>query len=498
MNINIYLKIFIHELRTPISTISMGLDILENNNHENNIVIEDIRESITFIENIFSKFAVIKDGNIKLNTYEPFALSELINNSIELLHYNIDQNKVDLKYYIEPSVHDWNYGDKYNIKHCIINLLKNAIKYKNITRNLIISITITRLENINIESLFNINIKSRNIKLIPTKSVKLKSIYKPQPPNSQKSSKLLGKKINTNIQYISITICDNNDYILPNIKEHLFESFNSTSGSGLGLYICKNIIELHGGNIYHNFINICGNKFTIILPLEICSEKKIQISEYNTKRIKKNYSSISNHKNSSESILENDNESILVNDTKSILENDNKSILEMNTKNDLENDNKNVEYNILIIDDSILNRKMLQKMFSMTQFYNKIYEIGDGNLVLYKLYQTNDEKDTFYNSLNQTFNVNIIFLDKNMPLTNGDIVAKELRNNNYNELIIGLTGEDNLIEIEKFIDHGANYVLVKPFNTHKLNLVTNFIKKYGTKQRLNKKIELINNSLEWI
>ena len=68
-----------------------------------------------------------------------------------------------------------------------------------------------------------------------------------------------------------IVICDNNPAILPHIKERLFQTFNSTSGSGLGLYICKTIVELHGGTISHEYIQPIGNKFIITLALEACS-----------------------------------------------------------------------------------------------------------------------------------------------------------------------------------------------------------------------------------
>jgi hypothetical protein len=73
------------------------------------------------------------------------------------------------------------------------------------------------------------------------------------------------------IQTVSITVNDNNPPILPHIKERLFESFNSTSGSGMGLYICKNIITLHGGTIAHDFTSE-GNQFTIVLPLTMCTD----------------------------------------------------------------------------------------------------------------------------------------------------------------------------------------------------------------------------------
>ena len=88
-------------------------------------------------------------------------------------------------------------------------------------------------------------------------------------PSCSTNCDIIYEKIKRKKQTIQIIICDNNNHILPHIKEHLFESFNSTSGSGLGLYICKSIVELHGGTIIHEYISPIGNKFIITLPLAV-------------------------------------------------------------------------------------------------------------------------------------------------------------------------------------------------------------------------------------
>jgi signal transduction histidine kinase len=89
-----------------------------------------------------------------------------------------------------------------------------------------------------------------------------------------------------------ISIEDNNDNIPPHIKSKLFEKYNfsspatenwsspslkrsegeTTTNSGLGLYITKKIVLLHGGDITHENIKPTGNKFVITIPLETCVE----------------------------------------------------------------------------------------------------------------------------------------------------------------------------------------------------------------------------------
>lgn len=314
VDFNIYIKMLIHELRTPLSTISMGLSILEKDiqSNESKYIIKDLNESIVFIENIFSKFIIIQDGNIKLNTFETFSLDELLQNVINILHYHIHVEDVWIEYKIHADVADVNYGDKYNIKHCIINVVKNAIKYRNVTHKSFIIIDIKHINNPKLQLQLHTVLPEEKSFFIQSDESAVKSSQNSQPDSGELSyfskprvptsfpSKnkpnhygrnvislpengeqlppncdIIYEKIKRKKQTIQIIICDNNNHILPHIKEHLFESFNSTSGSGLGLYICKSIVELHGGTIIHEYISPIGNKFIITLPLAVYEKKFI-------------------------------------------------------------------------------------------------------------------------------------------------------------------------------------------------------------------------------
>lgn len=427
---NIYIKMFIHELRTPISTISMGLELLQNETLSNSgrEIIADLKKNVSFIENIFSNFAVFNKGHIELNTFKPFSLNKLIKRVIGLLQYYIQTNDISITYHIQSDVYDWVYGDEHNIKHCIINLLKNAIKYRNISRPAIISINL-----------------SKNDK--PTTEPHPPS----QPPqtNTMKLLKTTRSVIFKRKQIISISIDDNNDHLLPNIKEHLFESFNSTSGSGLGLFICKNIIDLHNGHIDHYFIQPIGNKFEMTFPFELCEDGNLQI-------------------------LNNTNDSINIRITKLISEKKTEVISE-------KNDNITGP-NVFLIDDSLFNRKMLYKILKTMNIYGQIYSASDG-------------KDAVDKISSGTYIVNIIFLDKYMPDMDGLAVAKELRKNAYNQLIIGITGDDDNLEV--FLENGADYVLIKPLDIKKILMINDFVKKYGTNRYENKTVKNTNGTLEW-
>jgi signal transduction histidine kinase len=71
-------------------------------------------------------------------------------------------------------------------------------------------------------------------------------------------------------QYANITIKDTGTGIDPQILPRLFSKFATKShrGTGLGLYISRNIIEAHGGRISaENNTDGKGATFTITLPL---------------------------------------------------------------------------------------------------------------------------------------------------------------------------------------------------------------------------------------
>jgi len=67
-----------------------------------------------------------------------------------------------------------------------------------------------------------------------------------------------------------ITVKDNGKGIDSEIFPRLFTKFTSKSfqGTGLGLYICKSIVEAHGGKIWaENNKDGKGATFSFILPL---------------------------------------------------------------------------------------------------------------------------------------------------------------------------------------------------------------------------------------
>ncbi len=83
-----------------------------------------------------------------------------------------------------------------------------------------------------------------------------------------------GKKANKEEQEeVVVRVEDTGSGIDPEIFPRLFTKFSSKSfsGTGLGLYICKNIIEAHGGKIWakNNDQGKRGATFSFSLPLAL-------------------------------------------------------------------------------------------------------------------------------------------------------------------------------------------------------------------------------------
>jgi signal transduction histidine kinase len=76
---------------------------------------------------------------------------------------------------------------------------------------------------------------------------------------------------NNTDEEVTLSIKDTGTGIHPDILSNLFSIFatKSDTGTGLGLFISKGIIEAHGGKIWgENNINEKGATFSFSLPLQ--------------------------------------------------------------------------------------------------------------------------------------------------------------------------------------------------------------------------------------
>jgi signal transduction histidine kinase len=70
---------------------------------------------------------------------------------------------------------------------------------------------------------------------------------------------------------VRLTVADTGEGISPEIKPHLFEPFQTTkelTGTGLGLWVTRGIVQKHGGRIQTRTRRGHGTVFTVWLPVD--------------------------------------------------------------------------------------------------------------------------------------------------------------------------------------------------------------------------------------
>jgi len=217
---------------------------------------------------------------------------------------------------------------------------------------------------------------------------------------------------------LHISVTDTGIGIVENKLEDIFDSFEqvedtdtrSYSGTGLGLTVTKNLVELHGGKIVVKSEPGKGSTFTFTLP--VSKQKPGETHE----------SKIGHIRESEIVALE-------------------KAIEKMPlTKG---------EYRVLVVDDEEINQQVLANLLSMN------------NYAFLPAYSGAEAIDL----LNSDQKFDIVLLDVMMPKMSGYDVCKKIRENFLpSELpIIMLTAKNQISDLVEGLTCGANDYLPKPF-----------------------------------
>lgn len=241
-----FINVAAHELRTPIQPIIGLSEILRSrirNNDDNNrsssnaenqefvdVILRNGQRLGKLVEDVLD-VTKIESQSLELRK-ERFDLNELIINIIddimaaeaESMVYGLParrKGKNNVKISYQPrSLHV--HADRNRIAQVISNLLNNALKFTSEGHVMI-------------------------------------TADKKRETNSSNSPDV-----------VVISVCDSGSGVDSEIMPRLFTKFSSKSfsGTGLGLYICKNIVEAHGGRIWaENNKDTKGATFSFTLPL---------------------------------------------------------------------------------------------------------------------------------------------------------------------------------------------------------------------------------------
>ena len=118
--------------------------------------------------------------------------------------------------------------------------------------------------------------------------------------------------------------------------------------------------------------------------------------------------------------------------------------------------NIDIAYDILIVDDSSLNRKMLSRLLRTAGYTCE--EADDGLSAVEKV------KTRMSRGSHMTQSYDVILMDFVMPNMDGPTATVAIRGMGYTKPILGLTGNALDSDVNYFIDCGVNAVLTKPFD----------------------------------
>jgi len=218
-----FINVAAHEMRTPVQPILGLSELLKAMRHENKLpvtkeeelldmIISNAKRLLLLQENILN-VSRIENKLLKLNK-DQCDLVEIISTAIQDTENQIDKNMVEMRYNPSETNPLLVYADRAKLTQVVSNLLNNAIKF-------------TQAGSITVDV-----VKDDNEAIVRIK--------------------------------------DTGAGIHPRVESKLFSKFvtNSSSGTGLGLFISKSIVEAHGGKISgSNNTNDKGATFSFSLPL---------------------------------------------------------------------------------------------------------------------------------------------------------------------------------------------------------------------------------------
>jgi signal transduction histidine kinase len=213
----------VHELRTPLSSINTITYLLQRQGISETqrialaLTIQNEAGRLNDMSTSFLDLARLESGRSDFQIIY-FNSGILVREVCEIIQPRAEEREIKLETDIAADLPDLA-ADRDKIKQVLLNLLNNAVKYNR--------------------------------------------------PGGMVTIRLRGEK-----DQLEFTIQDSGRGIPVELLPHLFEKFfranpndPTTPGTGLGLYICKKIIENHGGQIRASSQENVGTTFTFNLPL---------------------------------------------------------------------------------------------------------------------------------------------------------------------------------------------------------------------------------------
>lgn len=246
-----------HEIRTPMNGIMGMVEMLDDT-----ALTDDQRDCIDNIKVSAEHLLSIINGILDLSKVEsgkmtidkvPMNLADLCNEVVGLFAVKARQRGLTLDYHYTEALSPYVEGDPVRLKQIIANLVNNAIKFTREGGRV-----------------------SINVKHAPHCGCKV---------CEEESG---GGKLDCGDMTLCITVTDSGIGIKPESLDAIFDAYNQADksthrlygGTGLGLSVCKSLVELMGGRIWADSVVEQGTTFNVLLPLSTLEKAEFESWQY--------------------------------------------------------------------------------------------------------------------------------------------------------------------------------------------------------------------------
>jgi signal transduction histidine kinase/CheY-like chemotaxis protein len=259
-----------HEIRTPMNGIIGMVEMLgettlssEQQEYVDNIKVSN--EHLMAIINGILDLSKVESGKMTIDSV-PVNLSALCNEVVSLFAVKARQRGLILDYHYTESLSTYVQGDPVRLKQILANLVNNAIKFTREGGR--VSIDVKHVPNCHCND--HDDQRSKEYEFT----------------SAQKSSS--GKVTTTSVPNETMTLCievtDTGVGIKAESLEAIFDAYDQANkfthrlygGTGLGLSVCKSLVDLMGGYIDVDSKVGVGTTFSVLLPLPSIDEHQYE------------------------------------------------------------------------------------------------------------------------------------------------------------------------------------------------------------------------------
>ncbi len=253
-----------HEIRTPLNGIIGMTEILADShlNGSQKSILEDIdtsSHSLLVLLNDILDLSKIESGNLTLSKHS-CNLSEVVFDAVNMVSAKALKQHVELTVALHPALPDVVLIDEFRFKQILLNLLSNAIKFTNDGF-------------VNVEVRFNRSAAASDYPAQLNKSTEASCDTRIDGPPGLGTPE------------IKVNIIDSGVGIEPEKLNVIFRPFTQQDdgitrrygGTGLGLTICRQLLDLMGGDISVESTRGLGSNFEVRLPVELPHQRQPRV-----------------------------------------------------------------------------------------------------------------------------------------------------------------------------------------------------------------------------